>query len=74
MIIKIKNKNPKITFLTVNGNRTPKEIWQDTETGVTGIAKKDVVIHNDRLNRMGITMGMSDEEAIQKAKEYLLSK
>jgi len=63
MIIKVENINPKITFMTCDGNRTPKTIWKDTETGVTGMRKKDVVRHNERLARLGITPGMTEEEA-----------
>lgn len=74
MISKIENKYPKITYLTTKGNRTPKEIWKDTETGITGMTKKDVIIHKDRLNRMGITMDMTDEEAREKARVYILQK
>lgn len=74
MIKKVENKNPKITFITINGNRTPKEIWKDIETGVTGMTKKDVIIHNDRLNRMGIAPNMTEEEARKKVKEYLANK
>ena len=74
MIIKVENKNPKITYLTSHGNRTPKEIWKDTITGITGMRKKDVVIHNKRLERLGIKPEMTEEEAKEKAKEYLENK
>lgn len=74
MIIKVENKNPKITFLTTKGSRTPKEVWFDTETGVKQITRKEVISHNERLNRLGITPDMTDEEAIDQARKYLESK
>ena len=55
MIVKVKNINPKKTYITSKGNRIPKEIWKDTKTGVTGIRKKDVIKHNKRLERLNIT-------------------
>lgn len=51
MIIKVENKNPKNTFLTSKGKRTPKVIWLDEETGVRDITKKGVKAHVDRLNK-----------------------
>ena len=74
MIIQIENKNPKIAFLTVKGKRVPKKIWKDTETGITGLTKKDVITHNNRLNTLGITTDMTHEQAIQKAREFIESK
>jgi len=74
MIIKIENINPKITYMTCNGNRTPKTIWKDTETGVTGMRKKDVIKHNQRLAKIGITLDMTEEEAEEQFKKYLQSK
>ena len=74
MIIKAENINPKTTFLTPKGKRTPKEIWLDTETGVKGMTKKDVVTHNKRLDRLGIKPDMTDEEAREQARRYLASK
>ena len=71
MIIKVENKNPKTTFMTCKGNRTPKEIWLDTETGVKGMMKKDVITHNNRLKKLGITPNMTDEEAIEQAKIFI---
>lgn len=73
MIIKVENTNPRITFLTTQGNRTPKEVWIDTETGVKQITRKEVISHNERLNRLGITPDMTDEETINQAKRYLKS-
>ena len=74
MIIKVENINPKITYMTCNGNRTPKTIWKDTETGVTGMRKKDVIKHNERLARLGITPDMTEEEAREQARKYLEGK
>ncbi|NMA67792.1 MAG: hypothetical protein GX957_16440 [Clostridiaceae bacterium] len=71
MIIKVENRNPKVRFLTSKGNRTPKEIWIDTVTGVKGMTKKDVVTHNTRLERLGITPDMTEEEAREQARKYL---
>lgn len=73
MIIKIENKSPKITFMTLKGNRTPKIIWIDEEMGVRGITKKEVETHVGRLNRMGITSYMTDQESIEQAKKYIES-
>ena len=73
MIIKVENKNPKTRFLTTERNRTPKEIWIDTETGVKGMRKKDVITHNKRLDRLGIKPNMTDEEAIEQARRHLQS-
>ena len=71
MIIKVENINPKITFMTCDGNRTPKTIWKDTETGVTGMRKKDVIIGNQRMERLGITPDMTEEEARIQFEKYL---
>ena len=71
MIIKIENIKPVTTFLTSNGKRTPKTIWLDTETGVKGMLKKDVIVHNKRLDRLGITPDMTDEEALEQARSFL---
>lgn len=71
MIIRVENINPKVTYMTCNGNRTPKTIWKDTETGVTGMRKKDVVRHNERLARLGIAPDMTEEEARIQFEKYL---
>ncbi len=71
MIIKVENINPKITYMTCNGNRTPKEIWKDTETGVTGMRKRDVIEGNKRMERLGITPDMTEEEARIQFEKYL---
>lgn len=73
MIVKVENINPKITYLTLKGNRTPKERWEDTETGVTGMRKKDVITHNARLKRMGITSDMTEDKAREQARKYIES-
>lgn len=73
MIVKVENINPKITYMTTKGNRAPKEIWRDTETGVTGIRKKDVIKHNKRLERLGITPDMTEDEAREQARKYIES-
>lgn len=72
MIIKVKNINPKITFMTCDGNRTPKTIWKDTETGITGMKKKDVIKQNERLARLGITPDMTEEEAREQVRKHLI--
>jgi len=71
MIIKVLNTSPKTTFMTCNGNRTPKEIWKDTITGTTGMTKKSVIKHNDRLDRLGITPDMTEKEVKKQARLYL---
>ncbi len=58
MIIKVENKIPKVTFLTLQGKKTPKMIWVDTLTGNKGITKKDVIAKNERWERLGITADM----------------
>jgi hypothetical protein len=55
MIIQVENKNPKVTFLTLQGNRTPKMIWIDTATGNKDTTKKGVIAKNERWERLGIT-------------------
>lgn len=74
MIIKVENKNPKVTYLTINGNRTPKQIWKDTETDVTGMNKRDVIKYNERLARLGITADMTEEQVREQARKYLENK
>ena len=71
MIIKIANTNPRVTFLTSQGRRTPKEIWLDEKTGVRDITKKGVKNHVERLNRLGITPNMTEEEAREQARKFL---
>jgi hypothetical protein len=74
MIIKIENKYPKTAFLTINGVRTPKELWFDEKTGVKDITRKGVQDHINRLKRFGITPDMTDDEAIEQAKKYIENK
>lgn len=62
-VIKIKNENPKASFLTPKGWRSPKEIWIDTEYGHKDVTRKGVIAHRERLIRLGITPDMTEEEA-----------
>lgn len=68
MIMKVVNANPKVTFLTPKGNRTPKEVWLNTETEFRGMTKKSVIKHTKMLERLGITSDMTDDEAIEHLK------
>ncbi|MFS0643714.1 hypothetical protein [Siminovitchia sp. 179-K 8D1 HS] len=63
MIIKIKNENPKVRFLTSKGWRSPKEVWIDTEYGHKDMTRKGVIAHRERLIRLGIEPDMTEEEA-----------
>ena len=71
MIRKVRNINPITTFMTINGNRTPKEIWECEDTGIRDITKKGVETHKERLREIGITINMTDEEAIEQAKIFI---
>lgn len=74
MITKVNNSNPKVTFLTPKGNRTPKEVWLNTENGFRGMTKKSVIEHEKMLQRLGITNDMTDDEVAEHIKNLNLRK
>jgi len=63
MIKKVENINPKSKFLTPQGWRTPKFVWEDLEYGHRDLTKKGVKTHRERLIRLGITPNMTEDEA-----------
>ena len=71
MIEKVENNNPKTVFITPKGNRTPKEIWLNTNKGfnLKGMTKKSVIEHEKMLDGLGIMGDMTDNEAVEHLKK-----
>lgn len=71
MIEKVQNINPKTTFLTPKGNRTPKEVWLNTNNGfnIRGLTKKSVIEHEQMLLDLGIKSNMTDDEFVEHLKK-----
>lgn len=74
MFIKVENKNPKATYMTTKGNRTPKLVWQCTESGLKGMTQKGIIKHKERLEKMGVTWDMTEEEIDTQIEGYLKNK
>lgn len=71
MYKKVANNNPKTTFLTPKGNRTPKEVWINTESGFKfrGMTKKSVIEHEMMMKELGITPNMTHDEVVEHLKK-----
>lgn len=75
MYKQIENINPKSTFLTSKGKRTPNEVWVNTESGFNfrGLTKKSVIKHEEMMSSLGITSDMSNDEVIEHIKNNKVS-
>jgi hypothetical protein len=74
MILKVVNTNPKVTFLTPKGKKTPKEVWLNSENGFRGMTKKSVIEHEKMLQTFGITKDMTDDEIAEHIKNMNVQK